>query len=47
MGLYPVHLHKFPDIASLMSSSLFFFLFFDIAKMDITKPGVQNPHWDA
>ena len=58
IGLYPVHLHKFPDNASSMSRGdilpggdisfalLLFLEFNSSAYMDMTNPGVQNPHCD-
>lgn len=46
MGRYPVHRHKLPPSATVMSSMLGCGLFLSKVYMDITMPGVQNPHWD-
>ena len=54
IGLYPVHLHKFPDNASSMSCGdinafsavSLLRAFNNNAYMDMTNPGVQNPHCD-
>mgnify|MGYP001193902549 CR=1 FL=1 len=41
---YPVHLHKFPDNASLISFSENLILDFRSSSIIIKNPGVQNPH---
>src|SRR5690606_22040793 len=44
IGLYPVHLHKFPSKASSTSCGVGSGLFRSNAYRDMTIPGVQNPH---
>jgi hypothetical protein len=47
IGLYPVQRHKLPArLSSIWSSVGGCFLDLNSAYIDITKPGVQNPHWE-
>eukprot|EP00041_Stephanoeca_diplocostata_P033967 m.1137871 g.1137871 ORF g.1137871 m.1137871 type:complete len:388 (+) comp24437_c1_seq4:2946-4109(+) len=46
IGRYPVHRHRLPSNASSMSTAVGFGLCCNNAYIDMTMPGVQNPHCD-
>ena len=47
IGEYPVHLHKLPENASLIVSSLISLFEFNKLTPATMKPGVQYPHYEA